>query len=373
MSNLLNNKSSYALDIIVDNYYINGFLYLDMDILVSKKIVMPKDFFHPLFERDKFLQSFISNISKAYETYITYSGSLKKTIYSTMYNFEKDFLKVVDNFYHIDQRFINEKASYFSRKIDTDIFVINLSRDRIFLSGSNGYNGEIQEFSDPYFDIFSIKKISEFPLIQSKIRKSQLYNSIIRPSLDSKDLTYLAISSLLIAHSFSSFNIAPGDTIPAIVLSGDIYEVLKNASLSIFSLLFGSSLPGVVSLFLDNSYMFPMLSILPDDDVMGNILKIADIFFVRFEGNTKDYVFLKIVDENGIKEEKIKFGDIVNIPINLKSHITINLPHKCFIGTKSGTIEFIASNNVVIDTRSGMMDTSNHLKEWLEGFDPLSF
>ncbi|MCL4392622.1 hypothetical protein M1145_00565, partial [Patescibacteria group bacterium] len=228
MSNLLNNKSSYVLDIIVDNYYIKGFLYLDRDILVSKKIVIPKDFFHPLFERDNFLQSFISNISKTYETYITYSGSLRKTVYSTMDNLEKDFLKVVDNFYYIDQRFINEKALYFSSKINTDIFVINLSRDRIFLSGSNGYNGEIKEFSDPYFDIFSIKKISDFPLMQSKIRKSQLYNSIIRPSLDSKDLTYLAVSSLLISHSFSSFNITLGDTIPAIVLSGDIYEVFKN-------------------------------------------------------------------------------------------------------------------------------------------------
>lgn len=373
MSNLLNNKSSYVLDIIIDNYYMKGFLYLDRDLLKSEKISIPKDFFHPQFAKADFLQAFILDVSKTYETYINYSGSLKKTIYSTLGNLEKDFLKIVDNFYKIDQKFINDKALYFSNKINANIFVINLSRDSIFVSGNNGYNAITQDFTDPYFEIFSIKEIADFPLIQSKIEKSRLYNSIIRPQYGKEDLTYLAISSLLIRNFITSFYFDSQDSIPAIVLSGDIYEVFKNTSLSILSLLFGLSLSGVVSLFLDRAYVFPLLSILPDDDVIDNIEKIADIFSVRFEGHTKDYVFLKIVDENSIKEEKIKFGDIINVPIKVKSHITITLPHKCFIGNKSGVIEFITDVSIVIDARSGAIDTHKHLKELIENFDPLSF
>ena len=373
MNNLLNNQSSYVLEIIVDNYYIKGFLYLDRDLLVSKKIVIPRDFFYPQFERDIFVQSFISDISKMYETYISYSGNLKKNIYSTLENFEKDFLKISDNFYHIDQKFVNDKVSYFSNKIKTNVYVINLSRDTVFISSNNGYNNIVKEHGDPYIDIFSIKRMSDFPLIQSKIRKSQLYNSIIKPSVNKNDLTYLAISSILIENSITSLQFPSDDVIPAIVLSGDIYEVFRNETLTILSLLFGLKLYGVVSLFIDKSYIFPMLGVLPDNDIENSIIKLADIFSARFEKNTKDYIFLKIVDENSIKEEKVKFGDLINIPIKTKSHVTINLPHKCFIGTKSGTIEFIANNNIVIDTRAGSLDVFKHLKEWVENFDPLSF
>jgi hypothetical protein len=100
----------------------------------------------------------------------------------------------------------------------------------------------------------------------------------------------------------------------------------------------------------------------------------VDVLTIGYQNSTsKLKISCKIVDDESIREVIVDRGNIVNIPVSGRAHITISLPSKTFIGTKKDEVEFISNSNIVIDARDKNKSDILHVKNWVENLEPFSF
>lgn len=367
------NSGNYKVLVSIDNFFIKGFVYYDNNVISFKKITIPQEFFSPIFERTLFIQKFIRIIQN--DSTID-KDNCNIEIYTSLDFFKKDFLKVTDKLFLINQKYMNAISKYFSNKFgNIPCFIINISRDSIFISGSHAFSSKITSYDYLYDQIFKIKDFSQFSIFNGKIKKYNLYNNISRPSQSFKHELSLPIISTLSKNLLSSFKFDETGEIPIFILTGDMYQFLSDTQYAIFSLLYGLVLKGVISVYSDNFNILSLLSSINDDYIFSYINHLSDVFNIGFDHNTSPglKIPVKIVDDESEKEILVDRNNFINIPINGKAHITVDLPNGSFIGEKRGSIEMISQSNIVLDTRESEDLSAYDISRWMENLQDLNF
>ena len=283
MKDLEKNSNNYKVFISIDNFYIKGFIHYDDQIISSKKISIPQEFFTPTFERVLFVTDFIKIVKGLQSTNFSDSSI---EIYTSLDFFKKDFLKITDKLFIINQKYMNSISKYFSDKFEgIPCFIINISRDSIFISGSLPFSARVTSYDYLYDQIFRIKDFSQFSILNGRIKKYNLYNTISRFSLSYKHELFLPIISTITKNLLSSFKFEEDGQIPIFILTGDMYQFLSDTQYSVFSLLYGLPLKGVISVYSDNSNILQLLSSINDDYAFSYINHLSDVFNVSFDKN----------------------------------------------------------------------------------------
>jgi hypothetical protein len=373
MKDLEKNSSNYKVLVSIDNFYIKGFVYYDDQVVSSKKIPIPQEFFIPTFERSLFIIDFIK-IVKNLQSINLSDASIE--IYTSLDFFKKDFLKITDKLFIINQKYMNSISKYFSDKFDNiPCFIVNISRDSIFISGSLPFSSKLTSYDYLYDQIFRIKDFSQFSILNGKIKKYNLYNTISRFSLSFRHELFLPIISTMCKTLLSSFKFEEDGQIPIFILTGDMYQFLSDTQYSVFSLLYGLSLKGVVSIYSDNSNILQLLLSINDSYAFSYINHLSDVFNINFDENSSSglTIPIKIVDSESVKEIIVERNDFVSIPIKGKAHITVHLPKEAFVGEKRGDIEMISQSNIVIDTRDRDKLSVYDVSRWIENSQDLVF
>ncbi len=371
----LDTANKYKFILLIDNFYIKGFLFFDQDILLEKKIPILQEFFNPLFNRVSYLNKIVSFFIHKYNEF-TDINSIEIDLYTSLDFFRKDFLEITSTIFVLNQDYFNNISSEFSKKFDNiPTFILNISRDSIFISGNSNFSSQITSFDYLYDQLFKIKDFSDLSILNGKIRKYNLYNFISRFSLNFKEEMTLPILSLLNKNLLSNFNYDRVDSIPIFILTGDLYQFLSNSNYAVFSLLYGLHLEGIISVYIDNNNVMSLLNHLPDEYIFSNIKHVSDVFNVGFSTNAPMNldIDVKIVDDESIKNIKVNRNNIITIPVKDKAHITINLPERSFIGEKKDMIEMISKSNIMIDTRDRSSITPFSVAEWIENSQNLIF
>lgn len=368
-------RENYKIIISIDNFYIKGFIFFDGQVLSSKKISLVQEFFNPLFDRVLFINKFIKVLLYNF-SYHSPDDDLNIEIYTSLDFFKKDLLKITEKVINIDQNFLNDKTKYFAKKFyDIPCFVVNVSRDNIFISGNINFTSSKKTFDFMYDELFKIKDFSQFSILNGKIKKYNLYNSLTKQSLSYREELFLPIISTLNKNLLSSFSFEPQDSVPIFILSGDIYQFLSDSNYAIFSLLYGLDIRGIISLYTDNSNIFPFLGILPDDYIFSKINHIGDVFHISFDKKENESLIIpiKVIDDESVKEINVKLNDLINIPVNGTAHITIKLPNGVSIGNKRGDVELISKSKVFIYTKDIDKLTPIEISRWIENSQDLVF
>ncbi len=367
-----------TLLIVFDSYFVKGFLYQNGKMVHNKQLSIPQEFFNPLFKRAEYISDFISSLSNDLYTYSNINENLNVEIYTSYGIFRKDFLKVTNKVYITNQEYFNNIAKDFAKKFNNvTCYVINVSRNGIFISSSQDQKLLNQEIEHSYDDIFKMKDISDFALVQNKLKKTSIFNAISKFPQTRKEYIALPIISILLKNFIKNISLEDNGNTPIIVLTGDLYQFMSapHQYQAILSLLYGVELYGAASLYIDDDNIFSLISVEGTDDMLEHISHLVDIFTVGFDhgASLKSVIPVKIVDDESIREIVVERENITNIPVFGRAHITIKLPKNSFIGAKRDEVELVSRNNIVIDTRSDDKIDIGNIKKWVENLEPFSF
>ncbi|MHB8443448.1 MAG: hypothetical protein ACYDAS_03730 [Patescibacteria group bacterium] len=364
--------------IVFDSYFIKGFLYQNGKRVHYKKLSIPQEFFNPLFKRAEYVSDFISSLSNDLYTYSNINENLDVEIYTSYEILKKDFLKVANKVYITDQEYFKNTAKDFAKKFNNaTCYVVNVSRNGIFISSSGDQKLLNKDMEQSYDDIFRMKDISDFALIQNKLKKTSIFNAISKFPQTKKEYIALPIIAVLLKNFVKNISLEDNGTTPIIILTGDLYQFMAapHQYQAILSLLYGVELYGAASLYVDDDNIFSLTSVEGTDDMLEHISHLVDIFTIGFDhgASLKATIPIKIVDDESIREVVVERENITNIPVFGRAHITIKLPKNTFIGTKRNEVELVSRNNIVIDTRGSEKIDIVNIKKWVENLEPFSF